>query len=386
MIFPHPILTVITGKPTNSTIKLLRKEIYANARAIPSIQGGGRHGHLGMIMHELTYTNLARAEFIEPVHPGSNPQHGENATGHQITETNRVFNAQLVEFNTAHNVHAALKAQILEAVERPFLATLEDDDFGFAEVTVLTILAHLETRYCKVTVEELEENRASIRTIWSPEESMEALWIRLTEIKRVAIAGNEPLTESTIMGLTLLMFEATNVFTSACDQWRKWPEGEKSMDNFRDHFNSENDERLRKLTARQANYHSANNITLNNPPDPVNFSPASIATPHLAAAAATPSARTRIPTAHVRTNDGTNMFYCWTHGLGLNANHTSASCQMRGTGHREDATVINMQGGNNTIMSGRTPRRQSQQNRPPTLGQSSLTGRTSWPGRGPTQD
>ena len=62
------------------------------------------------------------------------------------------------------------------------------------------------------------------------------------------------------------------------------------------------------------------------------------------------------PAAGAIANDGTRVYYCWTHGLGTNANHTSATCQRPGKGHKQNATIINMQGGNNTIMVG-CPRR-----------------------------
>jgi len=48
--FLHPQLMPIVGTPTNSSLKLLTKEVYANARAIPSTCGGGGHGHLGLVM------------------------------------------------------------------------------------------------------------------------------------------------------------------------------------------------------------------------------------------------------------------------------------------------------------------------------------------------
>ncbi len=55
------------------------------------------------------------------------------------------------------------------------------------------------------------------------------------------------------------------------------------------------------------------------------------------------------PTAHVVTDDGVNMFYCWTHGLGFNHTHTSVTCANPTDGHYITATVTNMQGGKNII-------------------------------------
>lgn len=350
LTFPHPTLTKIHGKPTNTTIKLLRKEVYANARAIPSTHGGGAHGHLGLIMPAAEYLALAGQAFDLPAHPGAAPVHGAAATAAQIAETIRIYNATLADLATANTVRGEIKKQIIEAVDRLYLAALEDEDFGFADVTVTAMLTHLQTTYGPLTRVELEENRSSIATAWNLDDPIEHLWARLREIKRISIAGHEELADATIMELTFLMFEKTGVFTTACDTWRVKPTADKTLPNFREHFTTENQERLRKLTAAQAGFHGANAAT------PAPATPSEMPPPVPAPDAVANNTATT-PTAQVITNDGVRMYYCWTHGLGTNSNHTSASCQRKAEGHQDDATVTNMQGGNNTIMSGRSRRR-----------------------------
>jgi hypothetical protein len=36
LTFPHPILTVIIGKPTNTNVQLLKRQLYTNARSVGS--------------------------------------------------------------------------------------------------------------------------------------------------------------------------------------------------------------------------------------------------------------------------------------------------------------------------------------------------------------
>jgi hypothetical protein len=44
------------------------------------------------------------------------------------------------------------------------------------------------------------------------------------------------------------------------------------------------------------------------------------------------------------------FYYCWSHGLLLSReNHSSQTCRTRAPGHKEEATALNMMGGNNTI-------------------------------------
>ena len=56
---------------------------------------------------------------------------------------------------------------------------------------------------------------------------------------------------------------------------------------------------------------------------------------------------------HAISKDGNKWYYCWTHGLGKNKTHTSATCNKPAEGHKTDATLDNMMGGCTTIMSRR---------------------------------
>lgn len=51
------------------------------------------------------------------------------------------------------------------------------------------------------------------------------------------------------------------------------------------------------------------------------------------------------------------MYYCHTHGLGYDREHTSITCNRKAPGHVDSATVIDMQGGTQKIAKYRAPRR-----------------------------
>jgi len=351
--FPHAQLTAIIGTPTNTALKQLTKELYANARAIPSTRGGGGHGHLGLIMPVAEYITLAGIAFQLPAHPGPTPIHAVAANAATRQENIRLYEATLKELAIATTVREEIKKQLLEAIERLYLAALDDDTFGFAEVSVADMLTHLRTNYSPITRRDLEANRASIASVWTPEDPIEALWERIREVQRISIAGGDPLTDGAIRDLTLLLFESTGVFTTACDTWRVRPVANQTLVEFRLHFAAENKERLRKLTAAQLGYHSASaavGITQMHISDDFTTHSANAASSVRPAPPPTPSPRPQNQaTPHVITDDGVQMFYCWTHGLGFNRTHTSATCANPADGHRTSATATNMQNGKNTI-------------------------------------
>jgi hypothetical protein len=133
--FPYETLTPIAGKPTNTTIQLLQRQLYTNARAVDSPRGGGTHGHMAMLLSDAEYIARARIPFIIPLHPGAAPDAAVGATAAQIAEAIRAYNQALADVTLYNCLSAALTAQIITAVNASFLSALEDPDFGFSDVT-----------------------------------------------------------------------------------------------------------------------------------------------------------------------------------------------------------------------------------------------------------
>jgi hypothetical protein len=48
--FPHSSLPKVTGEPTFEDLKVIRRLLNTNTMSIASYEGGGHHGHLGIIM------------------------------------------------------------------------------------------------------------------------------------------------------------------------------------------------------------------------------------------------------------------------------------------------------------------------------------------------
>jgi hypothetical protein len=57
--FPHPILPTVEGEPDYQTIHAIRKFLQANSRAIDTHLGGGTLRHLGLIISDVSYSNIA---------------------------------------------------------------------------------------------------------------------------------------------------------------------------------------------------------------------------------------------------------------------------------------------------------------------------------------
>ena len=86
------------------------------------------------------------------------------------------------------------------------------------------MLTHFRTTYATIEPEEIERNRNALTTTWNPEEPIEDLWNRIKEIQRFATDAQEPITDAAALRLTLGVFEATSVLTTATEKWRDKPQ------------------------------------------------------------------------------------------------------------------------------------------------------------------
>ncbi len=343
--FPFETLTPIHGKPTNTTLQLLQRQLFTNARSVPSARGGGLHGHLAILLTDAEYIARVGVEFIIPLHPGPPPIAAGSAAA--VSVALRAYTDALADVTLYNSLRAALTSQILTAVNASFLSALKDPDFGFGDVTPLAMLTHLRTEYGTMTPEELERNRSALSEPWNLDDPIEDLWSKIANIQRVARLGAVPTPDITIITLTLAMLEKTGLLASTTDKFRLRPTAEWTLDLFKAEFKMGNQERIRRLTASDAGYHGAHHVTsVVTPPS----NSAAVAPPPSAAAAVAPA-----PTQHVSVEGG-RLYYCWTHGLTQHRNHTSATCHRKATGHIDNATAFSLQGGNNTISTGR-PRR-----------------------------
>jgi hypothetical protein len=69
-------VTRIEGQPTEETISKLENEITELCASVPTTNGGGQHGHAGMIVESTAYIAFSHngQPFIVPTNPGPYPK------------------------------------------------------------------------------------------------------------------------------------------------------------------------------------------------------------------------------------------------------------------------------------------------------------------------
>ncbi len=337
--FPHPTLTAIQGTPTFATVRLLKQECFANAASVDSSLTAPDLGHSVLVIGEPEYNALATAAlgaafaFAPPARPPAQPQFNAGATNQALATAKADWHRQTHDWNAYNGVKTALKKQILAAIPTEFVSSLKDDTTGFAAVTPLQIIQHVTQFYGTVTRSDLDANLTHLESPWEPTESMEGLWTRCASCIHVATAGGEPIQEAHKIRIMLKVLTATGLFSLDIRDWNKRPAADRTWDHFKTFFANANRERCANMTA--GNYrHQAHAAVVGG------------------RSGATSPTFSEITQGSTITDSTTmkDVKYCWTHGLYVRGNgHTSKECQHKRTGHKEDATMFNMLGGNNSI-------------------------------------
>jgi hypothetical protein len=88
--FPHSSLPKVTGEPTFEDLKVIRPLLNTNTMSVASYEGGGRHGHPGIIMTNEEYFAVAVDVFPVPYNLGPSAAVMAGMKAAVIAETTRL--------------------------------------------------------------------------------------------------------------------------------------------------------------------------------------------------------------------------------------------------------------------------------------------------------
>jgi hypothetical protein len=88
--FPHSSLPKVIGEPTFEDLKIIWRLLSTNAMSVSSYVGGGRHGHLGIIMTNEEYFSITADVSPVPDNPGASAEVVAGMTAAVIAELTRL--------------------------------------------------------------------------------------------------------------------------------------------------------------------------------------------------------------------------------------------------------------------------------------------------------
>jgi hypothetical protein len=379
-VFPHSSLPKVTGEPTFEDLKVIRRLLNTTAMSVASYDGGGRHGHLGIIMTNEEYFDIAVDVFPVPANPGPSAEVVAGMTAAVIAEATRLYREATQVYCTYHNVNQAIKKLIIESFDDAYLNVLSDKIVGYANCTSLQLLAHLLTYYAMIAPTELTQNYERLNTPYDPNIPIETLFKKIQDARAFAVAGGQPYGAAMIVNVAYTLVFNTGLFPDACRAWQSRAITGKTWAQFKIDFATAHREfRLTNQTAQQSGFHSANMMIEQGRDDSMQDTVNAIAQLTTATASdwgtvaplTTTNAKlaNQLEDAHVLiaqlkneiamlknkikpawqgqipVKTTNNDSYCWSHGYKVAKSHTSATCNMKKSGHQDAATKINTIGG-----------------------------------------
>jgi hypothetical protein len=283
-------------------------------------------------------------------------------------------------YRTYHNVDQAIKKLIIESFDNTYLNALSDEIVGYANCTSLQLLTHLLTYYDMIAPTEVTQNYEHLNTPYDPNQPIKTLFQKIQDARAFAVAGDQPYGAAMIVNFEYTLVFNTGLSPDACRAWQSRVTAAKTWAQFKIDFATAHREfRLTNQTAQQSVFHSANMMIEQGRYDSMQETAEEIAQ----LATATVSDRGAVATltttnaklanqleaahaliAQLKSDIATlkskikpvwqgqrparttnNDSYCWSHGYQVAKSHTSATCNVRKTGHQESATKIDTMGG-----------------------------------------
>ena len=152
--FQFPLLTKIHDTPTYEVLKRIKDEIKANATNVQCDLGGGKHGHLGLVLTPTEYATITATPYERPIHPGANPEAAATQWESQLNRERH--QEQLRLFREANGVEAALLSQLTVALPPLFLDGYRDAVSNKITKPLVDILQDLFNIYGVIPEEELD--------------------------------------------------------------------------------------------------------------------------------------------------------------------------------------------------------------------------------------
>ncbi len=254
-------VTRIDGQPTEETISKLETEITELCASIPTTNGGGRHGHAGMIVESTAYVAFSfnATPFTVPTNPGPYPL---TVSADAATREKEVaeHKAEIAEFETYLGVESAARKKITSAIDPEWLESIRHPQMGFSHLTPKQLIDHLRTVSTDPDFSDVTNLMKQLTTPWDINENVVTKFARDDRTEQLlAKAQIAPMPELRL-ALALDSFKATGEYEIALGDWDKKPTADKTFANFRPFILKEYAKRSKpnNSTAKSAGFGIAN--------------------------------------------------------------------------------------------------------------------------------
>ena len=244
----------IHGQPTSHDLTQLEKEIIAILANIPTTLGGGNHGHVGVIMDPIEYSNMTGGTFfVNPVNPGFYPADlALNAAAGTRARAEAEHKELINQFETFEGIRLGTKDLILEAVDNEYLSEIEHDTLGFLNQTPRQMIEHLLNRGGTLDFADTKDLLAERDGEWNVTENPQIYFNRVEKAMKGLLRNGITSDLNERRDIALFQLKATGEFDPAVREWEAKPAAQKTWANIKTFISTEyaKENKQNKLSAK----------------------------------------------------------------------------------------------------------------------------------------
>jgi hypothetical protein len=320
-------------------------------------------------------TNEEPTLWVTPNAPGRAPA-TTDGTAAQISTARHIWKEDVQTYRTCTSVQKASKKQIISVFEPMYLAILNENMVGYANISARVMLDHLFETYGNITAVDLEVSVEHMRRAWDPQQPVETLFKQIKDCADYYEAGGVLIGHPQQINVGYAKIYATGHFMSACRRWNEKPTAEKNWTQFKSHFAAAHRQhkQMQGESAATAGYHYANAAVTQNEYQMAEATIGALANLATATAAdrgvvaALTQANSRLAkqleenSSELRESKAvlnqerrdkraprsfnpSSSNYCWTHGYKVGKTHISLTCNTLKPGHKAETTRADNMGG-----------------------------------------
>jgi hypothetical protein len=170
--FPTPTLPSIQGEPTYHPLAAILSALKANTASIPS--------NKGIVVSNEVYSTIAPGTpFVPPTQQAQHPTIPRTSTDATTTAIIRRHDEKIREWNEHNTVQRALKKQLATAVDKIYLEAHYDDNVGYENISIRTLIQYLFDEYGDITPLDLRANAKHLNEEWDPNQPIQTLFSQI---------------------------------------------------------------------------------------------------------------------------------------------------------------------------------------------------------------
>jgi hypothetical protein len=235
--FTYPTLTKIVGEPTYETLDNLQNELIRNASTCVQRTAPGQ-GHAGLAEFAAQYNNRTGQVYNRPPQIGPPPP---IIVGQVQQNAQNLHNYELMKQDCAiaDNVEGILLAQLENAIENAYLASLHDVAHGFAGRSVLDVLTELYRLFGSISAQKVNTMLHRMTEPVDPNAPISIAFKQIDDAAKYIAASGRAVAPNTIVNAAETVLMQTGRYKDAFRRWIPQDPTQKTYHHLKNFFTDE---------------------------------------------------------------------------------------------------------------------------------------------------